>query len=120
MGEFRTPPRNDAAASRPAPPPAHLADDAIAWISTLPQHLRPSETASRFPRIANTLAARWKSPAQCRPYFEDLLLDQRGNRQGFPVRVALELAALKNHYDSVVYPTHQTVWDEIISRSRSA
>jgi hypothetical protein len=91
---------------------------AIQWMAELPQHVRPNETASRFPRIANKLAACWKDPVQCRRYLEDLLLDRRGDRHGFPERVAIELAALKNHYESVVFPTSQTVWDEIINRSR--
>lgn len=54
----------------------------------------------------------------CRAYFTDLLIDHRGNRQGFPFAVASELASLKYYYDSVVFPVEQTLWADIISRSR--
>jgi hypothetical protein len=47
-----------------------------------------------------------------------LLLDDRGNRQGFPKPIAAELAALKDYYDSVLHPTQQTVWDEILGHAR--
>lgn len=91
----------------------------IQWMAGLPQNLRPNELATRFPHIANQLAARWESAADCRSYFDEVLLDSRGNRKGLPEHVALELATLKNHFDSVVFPTQQTVWDEIVGRSRA-
>ena len=94
--------------------PAVLADTAVDWLRHLPQHIQPSKTAEQFPHIANSLAAAWKTPATCRVCFEQLLLDHRGNRKGLPKPVAAELAALKDYYDSVLHPTHQTVWDEIV------
>lgn len=103
--------------SRQASPPV-LADSAIDWMRQLPQRVRPSKTAERFPHIANSLATAWQAPATCRAYFEQLLLDQRGNRQGLPKPVAAELAALKDYYESVLYPTQQTVWDEIVRHAR--
>lgn len=99
--------------------PAALGAFTVHWIAALPQHLRPNELATRFPHIADQLAARWDSPEACRSYFDEVLLDRRGNRKGLPVRAAFELANLKDHFDSVVFPIEQTVWDEIASRSRS-
>jgi hypothetical protein len=91
---------------------------AVRWLSELPEKLRPHETATRFPHIANMLCTRWSTPMACRVYFEELLLDGRGDRKGFPPPVARELAALKDYYESVVFPTQQTAWDEVVSHSR--
>ena len=93
--------------------PEALADAAAQWLRHLPQHVRPLKTEARFPHIVNALEARWRTPESCRGYFDQLLLDQRGSRRGFPRSVAAELAALKDYYDSVVHPTQQTVWDVI-------
>jgi hypothetical protein len=103
---------------RAAAEPVALSAAATQWMAELPQHVRPNQTAARFPRILDKLAGCWPTQSRCRAYFDELLLDQRGDRKGFPERIALELAALKNHYNSVVFPTHQTVWDEIIGRAR--
>lgn len=108
-----------APAERRSPQSTALAESTTRWMAELPQRLQPQETAARFPRVANRLAALWSLPEQCRQCFDELLLDGRGDRQGFPERVAMELAALKNHYETAVFPTHQTVWDEIISRLRA-
>jgi hypothetical protein len=97
---------------------AVLGDAAEQWLSQLPPHVRPRQAAARFPHIANALALSWARPSQCRGYFDQLLLDHRGNRQGFPKAVAAELAALKDYYDSVVHPTQQTVWDEIVNHTK--
>ncbi len=99
--------------------PIALDAETIQWMSSLPQHLRPTEMATRFPHIANKLASNWRSPEVCRDYFDEVLLDRRGDRQGLPERVAIELAALKNHFESAVFPTQQTVWDEIVSRKHA-
>ena len=88
------------------------------WLAELPVEFRPKETAARFPHIANMLSTRWMTPIACREYFEELLLDARGDRQGFPSTVVRELAALKDYYESVVFPTVQTAWDELASQSR--
>ena len=98
--------------------PGAPADAGAQWMQQLPLHTRPLQTAARFPHIVSGLAARWHSPKDCRPYLEQLLLDVRGNRQGFPGPVASELAALKDYYESVVHPTQQTVWDEILGHAR--
>jgi hypothetical protein len=82
-----------------------------AWLDNLPFAVRPITLAQKFPRIANRFAQLWKRPRQCDVYFESLLVDERGGRQGFPQSVALELVTLKTHYQTVVYPVSRTVWD---------
>ena len=98
--------------------PATLDAAAVQWLQQLPQHIRPGKTAEQFPHIANALAAAWQAPPACHACFEQLLLVHRGNRQGLPKPIAAELAALKDYYESVLHPTQQTVWDEILVHAR--
>lgn len=111
--------------NKPAPamrrqaPPAELSADAMRWLQEIPQRLRPKQTAQRYPHVVNRLAAAWSSPPACRAYFDDLLLDQRGGRQGFPWDIANELSSLRDHYDTFVNPTYRTLWDEIIANARA-
>ena len=83
---------------------------ATAWLAQLPQPVQPRETAARFPHIVSKLATLWQSPEVCRAYFNELLLDERGDRKGFPNRVARELVALLYHYDTIVHPTPVAPW----------
>ena len=54
------------------------------WLAGFAKGVRPEALARTYPRIANRLAELWKKPEQCEQYFDDLLLDKRGGRQGFP------------------------------------
>ena len=84
---------------RRAPRPAEAMRTAtIQWIIKLPPHVQPRHLQIKYPRIANKLASLWSDPAQCEPYFEDLLTDKRGGRKGFPLAVAQEIASLRDHY----------------------
>lgn len=89
------------------------------WLAQLPSILQPEQTAREYPRIVNQLAKLWPSKQPCNAYFEELLLDNRGSRKGFPSKVATELASLKSYYESAVFPSPQTVWDELAERMRS-
>ncbi len=71
------------------------------WASTLPPDARPSALLAKFPRIANLIAVLWQDPNSLRRYVDDLLVDKRGNRQGFPLDVLRELFALRAYYDEV-------------------
>ena len=97
-------------------PPETLSDDTIRWLASLPADVRPTLLPIHYVRIVNALARIWSSPRACLQYFDELLIDRRGGRQGFAFDVALELAGLKDHYETMVHPTSQTVWDEIITR----
>jgi len=90
---------------------AGVSDQARAWLESLPFSVRPLALADKYPHIANRLAQLWKQPRQCDVYFESLLVDERGGRQGFAQSVALELVTLKTHYQTVVYPLNRSVWD---------
>src|SRR5574341_560488 len=79
----------------PGPEEQHLSDQARALMSTLDESLRPMLLAARYPRIPNNVAELWRRPTLMDRYFDELLLDNRGNRQGFPLGILLELTALK-------------------------
>ena len=84
---------------------------ARAWLDTLAEADRPKELVRRFPRIVNRIARLWKIPLQMDRCFDDLLTDNRGNRQGFPLPVLTELSSLKDYYNTKVFPARRSVWD---------
>lgn len=92
-----------------------LNDDARSLLKSLDEALLPIHLACRFPRIMNQIAALWRRPAHLDPYFDDLLTDKRGGRQGFPFEVARELLALREHYQTHVFPRRECVWQKVYS-----
>ena len=83
---------------------------AFKWLAALPKEVRPNSLAKQFPRIANRLAEIWKRPLQCERYIDDLMIDLRGGRQGFPPSVAAEIATLKVHFLRTTNTVHFGVW----------
>lgn len=80
--------------------PARAADECLspichAWVKALPQAIRPYELCLQFPRVANRLALCWPDPALAQRLCDDLLVDRRGGRRGFPWPVRKELVALR-------------------------
>jgi len=72
-----------------------LSRAATQWLLALPRESRPLELMRRYPRIANQLCERWAdAPASLR-LLDDLVLDQRGGRMGFPRLVVIELQTLR-------------------------
>ncbi len=80
------------------------------WLASLPQDVRAVELARQFPRIANRLRHLWKQVARCEEYLDDLLVDRRGTRKGFPSKIGEELEALRE-YHALLYPRGRTTWD---------
>jgi len=85
---LRRPPSADAQKLLPA---------AVMWLAQLPPEARPMELCRNYPRIGNQLAALWNAPGLLSAYLDDLLIDKRGGRQGFPGGIALELSQLQEH-----------------------
>ena len=85
------------------------------WIEGLPPSLRPVALPRDFPRIANTLAVIWKRPARAEEYFQQLLLDHRGGRKGFPPDVAMELSHLATHH-ATLFPYRRSIWDDVLKK----
>ena len=92
-----------------------LAAGTFKWMATLPAQRRPYALARQHPRIANRLAEIWKRPLQCERYLDDLMLDLRGDRAGFPPDVAAEIAALKVHFLRTSNTVHFGVWGNRIT-----
>ena len=93
-----------------------LLDTTVAWMAELPYAARPSELARQHPRIANSIAELWRRVARCEEYLDALLVDQRGDRKGFPPAVAHELTALRVHY-AELHPSNRSTWD-LVERSK--
>ena len=108
-----------AIADRKPQPPETLAAETIRWLAGLPADVRPRRLPIQFPRIANRLGSRWSERQTCLVCLEDLLIDKRGTRRGFPLDIVVELAALKNYFETVVHSQPQTVWDEVAERRRA-
>ena len=68
------------------------------WSDDLPSHVRPINLIEQYPRIVNLIALDWNNPAVACNHFEDLLIDRRGGRRGFPTAVRQELQALRDYY----------------------
>ncbi len=97
----------DWAPLRKSSPANYMLPPSLKWFAGLPLDLRPMALVTKYPRIANLLALQWTKPSACRGYFEDLLTDRRGGRQGFPADVLRDLVALRHHY----YHQHLTLED---------
>ena len=71
------------------------------WMATLQVNFQPRELARQFPRIANAMATAWPDPVACEAYFDELLVDRRGQRKGFPPEILRELKELRRYYAHV-------------------
>ena len=86
--------------SRTASPPAEqLSSAAAGWLRTLPVRLRPMHLCNSFPRVANKIALAWSDGDLADNVFNELLLDRRGNRRGFPPAVAAEILRLHAYHE---------------------
>ena len=88
------------------------------WLAALPTPVRPKHLPIKFVRIANGLSDSWHDPARCSEYFQELLIDRRGGRHGFPNEVGTELAVLQDYFETKVHASPQTVWDLIAGHRR--
>jgi hypothetical protein len=95
-----------------------LSAESQAFLSSLTDSVRPNQLAERYPRIVNKMATLWRRPTQMDQYFDELLIDKRGNRQGFPLGILMEIITLKEHYQSAAFPVGTSVWDGATNGSR--
>lgn len=95
------------AASAGAPQSSsHAALDAAALslLDELPAGLRMLATRRQYPYVLNRIAAAWGRPRAFAATLDELLVDRRGGRLGFPPDVRDELLALQRHYFLAVRP----------------
>jgi hypothetical protein len=103
------------AAQRKRAPTDETLPKTATWAAKLPHDIRPLALLRTFPRIANLLAASWTEPTAFRPYIDELFVDIRGNRQGFPPEVMEELFALRAYYEDM-HPADGKRWDNANKR----
>jgi len=72
----------------------------------------------QFPRIANVVARAWHNAAELQTVLDDLLIDRRGGRQGFPLEVTEELLVLRDYYQGR-YPNGVSTGAGVDARDRS-
>ena len=65
------------------------------WVESLPASSRPIEMLKSYPRIANRIASAWRDLRTAQDVLDELLIDHRGRRQGFPAFVLMELLRLR-------------------------
>ena len=71
-----------------------LSPAATLWSAELPAEIRPEMLATQFPGIVNKLALAWPETTKARALLEELTIDRRGGRSGFPSSVFTELLRL--------------------------
>jgi hypothetical protein len=81
------------------------------WAESLPREVRLPALLRAYPRIANMIAAAWTDSAATSTYLDDLLIDRRGRRQGFPVDVLDELILLRTYY-AALHPESPIAWKQ--------
>ena len=71
-----------------------------------------TQLAGQYPRVLNRIAAVWRRQAEADRCFDELLLDDRRTRQGFPQSVVYEIAALRHYHTTHVFPKHVDPWEQ--------
>ena len=83
---------------RKADPANYLLPASNRWLKSLPQEVRPIALATKYARIVNLLAQHWDDHDASSTFFDHLLSDRRGNRQGFPVAVKSDIRILQEYF----------------------
>jgi hypothetical protein len=75
-----------------------LSEDARALMNSLPDDVPVTAIALDFPHVLNRIADAWEDATAFEGVLRDLLLDTRGDREGFPIAVEEELETLQAHW----------------------
>ena len=65
------------------------------WLQRLPARRRPYRLCTAYPRVANRVAWMWPDEILTSRLLDELLVDRRGGRAGFPRWVTRELRRLQ-------------------------
>jgi hypothetical protein len=82
-------------------------------LDSLPSDVRPKITAAKFPHIMNLVSGSWHEPKAFVQTLDELLIDDRGGRAGFPFDIIVELTDLREYYFSTVRPEARKLWDRL-------
>ncbi len=83
---------------RRALPVAFLLLNTQEWLDALPRRVQPYALCKLYPRIANLIAAKWADTEALRAYFDELFVDRRRGRRGFPLEVLNDLCVLREYH----------------------
>src|SRR5690348_4145714 len=75
-------------------PPEGLLPETEKWAEALPDGMKPKNLLAMYPRIANRLAVAWRNASDVQDVLDDLMIDRRGGRRGFPPPVHADLVRL--------------------------
>ena len=67
------------------------------WLDALPPRVQPRALCKFYPRVANLVAAMWADTGALGAYLDELLVDLRQGRKGFPRDVRSDLCVLRDH-----------------------
>lgn len=70
------------------------------WLRQLPPRRRPLRLCEAHPRVVNRIAWCWPDVLLREQVLDDLLVDRRGGRQGFPAPMVRELQRLREFQDA--------------------
>jgi hypothetical protein len=79
-------------------PVAFLFVNTQEWFDALPRRFQPYSLCKLYPRITNQIAARWMDMKASSAYFDELLVDRRRGRRGFPLDVLNDLCFLRDYH----------------------
>jgi hypothetical protein len=91
---------------------SELSAEAMRLIASLGTRVSLRELAGKYPRVLNRIAAVWHRPAEADRCFDELLLDSRRTRQGFPQSVVYEIASLRHYHVTRAFPKHVDPWEQ--------
>ena len=92
--------------------PETLNGETTAWISAMPASVQPRQLALRYARLANRLCQAWKDPGKCERLLDELMMDRRGGRKGFPLQIANELATLRDYHFRLTHHG-KSAWEHV-------
>jgi hypothetical protein len=108
-----TPPAKDdkyvSMRSAASPQDLVLSAQTLSWLATLGANA-PAKLAQCHPRIVNKMALLWSEPPMMHTYLDDLLIDRRGDRRGFPLEILMEIYHVKELFEAL-YPRAQAKVD---------
>lgn len=82
------------------------------WQTSLDDRYRPDHLCAMYPRVANRLALCWDDASLSSKVLDDLVVDKRRGRAGFPPAVSQELIQLRLLRPAPQRPSDFTpLWD---------
>lgn len=94
-----------------------MGDTLVEKLRAAPQEVYPQQLLASFPRIAERIAGLW-GHREIEAYFQDLMIDERGNRHGFPPEVLMDIFRLRTYHRSLFPPSVRSVdtWADLIDK----